>query len=139
MILKDNLKNELERINSSSNNQKVVFVSGKFNIIHPGHLRLFNFARSCGDFLVIGLLDDSFPEVVIDHNSRKEALSGLEAVDAVVTIDINDLDQCLNILKPYAVVKGAEYTKHRGTLCFYSKRRKGTPPLAAGRSCEYLV
>ena len=108
--MKDNLENELERINSGSNNQKVVFVSGKFNIIHPGHLRLLNFARSCGDFSCHWPLDDSFPEVVIDHNSRKEALCGLEAVDAVVTIDIGELEQCLNILKPYAVVKGAEYT-----------------------------
>ena len=32
---------------------RVVFVSGNFNIIHPGHLRLLNFAAECGDFLIV--------------------------------------------------------------------------------------
>ncbi len=106
----ENLKIELNRIKSDSKYKKIVFVSGKFNIIHPGHLRLLNFARSCGDYLIIGLLDDSYPEVVIDQKSRKEALHGLEAVDEVVVIDVQELGLCLEILQPYAVVKGAEYT-----------------------------
>lgn len=29
---------------------KIVFVSGNFNIVHPGHLRLLRFAAECGDF-----------------------------------------------------------------------------------------
>ena len=70
----ENLKRKLEKIKFDCKNKRIVFVSGKFNIIHPGHLRLLNFARSCGDFLVIGLLDDSYPEIVIDQKSRKEAL-----------------------------------------------------------------
>jgi phosphopantetheine adenylyltransferase len=34
--------------------KRVVFVSGNFNIVHPGHLRLLQFAADCGDFLVVG-------------------------------------------------------------------------------------
>ena len=35
---------------------RIAFVSGKFNIIHPGHLRLFRFAADNADFLVVGAL-----------------------------------------------------------------------------------
>ena len=35
--------------------KRVVFVSGSFNIVHPGHLRLLNFAADCGDLLVVGV------------------------------------------------------------------------------------
>ena len=38
--------------------KKKVFVSGHFNIIHPGHLRLLRFAKDCGDYLIVGVESD---------------------------------------------------------------------------------
>ncbi len=38
---------------------QIVFVSGNFNVLHPGHLRLLRFAKECGDFLVAGVQDDA--------------------------------------------------------------------------------
>ena len=38
---------------------KLVFVSGRYNVLHPGHVRLFQFARECGDRLVVGVESDS--------------------------------------------------------------------------------
>ena len=37
---------------------KTIFVSGNFNIIHPGHLRLLKFAKELGDKLIIGVHSD---------------------------------------------------------------------------------
>jgi cytidyltransferase-like protein len=37
---------------------RIVFVSGNFNIVHPGHLRLLNFAAERGEFLVVGVIED---------------------------------------------------------------------------------
>ena len=37
---------------------KTVFVSGHFNILHPGHLRLLRFAKECGEHLIIGVESD---------------------------------------------------------------------------------
>ncbi|SVC50440.1 uncharacterized protein METZ01_LOCUS303294, partial [marine metagenome] len=49
------MSRELEDIKASiSNNLRVSFVSGKFNVIHPGHIRLFRFAREISDYLVVG-------------------------------------------------------------------------------------
>ena len=40
--------------------KRIVFVSGNFNTVHPGHLRLLRFAAECGDFLVVGVAVASF-------------------------------------------------------------------------------
>ena len=37
---------------------KKVFISGTFNVLHPGHLRLFRFAKECGDYLIVGVESD---------------------------------------------------------------------------------
>ncbi|SVB93813.1 uncharacterized protein METZ01_LOCUS246667, partial [marine metagenome] len=37
---------------------RTVLVSGKFEVLHPGHLRLFRFAHELGDRLIVGVLSD---------------------------------------------------------------------------------
>ncbi|NQU63052.1 MAG: adenylyltransferase/cytidyltransferase family protein [SAR324 cluster bacterium] len=37
---------------------KTVLVSGSFNVLHPGHLRLLRFAKECGDRLIVGVYSD---------------------------------------------------------------------------------
>ena len=44
-------------VTHAARGQRVVFVSGNFNIVHPGHLRLLRFAKECGDYLVVGVHD----------------------------------------------------------------------------------
>ena len=41
---------------------KTVFVSGNFNVIHPGHQRLLKFAKGLGDKLIVGILPDKHIE-----------------------------------------------------------------------------
>ena len=98
-------------VNYRAGGGRVIFVSGNFNIIHPGHLRLINFARTCGDFLVIGLFKDTEPGVVLPAEIREESLLSLEAVSEVVHLTQVELVGFLGMLKPYAVVKGKEQEK----------------------------
>ena len=37
---------------------KKVFISGNFNILHPGHIRLFKFAKEIGAYLIVGVFCD---------------------------------------------------------------------------------
>jgi len=37
---------------------KTVFVSGHFNVLHPGHLRLLRFAKEYGDRLIVAVQSD---------------------------------------------------------------------------------
>ena len=91
--------------------EKVIFVSGKFNIVHPGHLRLLNFAKTCGDKLIVGLLSDESDGVVVGIEDRKAAVESLEAVNEVVVTPPGGLSDLLNLLKPDVVVKGREYAR----------------------------
>ena len=86
--------------------EKVIFVSGKFNIVHLGHLRLLNFAKTCGDKLIVGLLSDESDGVVVGIEDRKAAVESLEAVNEVVVTPPGGLSDLLNLLKPDVVVKG---------------------------------
>lgn len=96
-------------------NNKIVFVSGNFNIIHPGHLRLLNFARTCGDKLVVALFSDTEPGVVVPLSLRAESVRGLAAVDEVINITHDELSKVLILLKPHAVVKGKEHESGENT------------------------
>lgn len=87
----------------------VVFVSGNFNIIHPGHIRLLSFARSCGDILVVGLFADGSSETLLHYEDRRIALEALEAVSEVVKLDPDELTYCLSVMRPHVVVKGKEH------------------------------
>ncbi len=90
-------------------NQKLVFVAGNFNIVHPGHLRLINFAKSCGELLVVGLFTDDSPGVIVGFDDRREGLMSLESVDQVVNLGPNDLLDFINALRPEVMVKGKEH------------------------------
>ncbi len=90
--------------------QRTVFVSGNFNILHPGHLRLFRFARECGDRLIVGLESDRIADrsAHIPQNLRLEGLQSISLIDEVIIID-EPITQLLLRLRPDIVVKGKEH------------------------------
>lgn len=109
---------------------RIVFVSGNFNILHPGHLRLINFAAECGDYLVIGVNKNGLPGVYIDENIRAESLNSLNGVNSVIILK-DGLESFLLELKPSIIVKGKEHegkfnpeseiiSHYGGTLIFSS-------------------
>jgi len=89
--------------------KRIVFVSGNFNIIHPGHLRLVSFAKSCGDVLAVGLYTDDGAGVMVGYEDRKASLLALEAVNEVFALDPEQLLACVGALRPHTVVKGREH------------------------------
>ena len=88
--------------------RRVVFVSGNFNIVHPGHLRLLQFAAECGDFLVVGLNPDSTAGVTVPASMR---LEGVQAIGIVnYAFMLSEAPQFfIERLKPEVVVKGKEF------------------------------
>ena len=62
---------------------RTVFVSGFFNILHPGHLRLLRFASELGERLVVGVLPDGRASdvVTVGQGSRFEEIQSLRMVD----------------------------------------------------------
>lgn len=88
---------------------KKVFVSGNFNILHPGHLRLLKFAKESGDYLMVGVTANSLGEnSLLDETFRLEAVQATSFVDEAFLLN-EDVNTYLQRLKPDIVVKGKEH------------------------------
>ena len=88
--------------------KKIVLVHGNFNIVHPGHLRLLHFAKSCGEILVVGLLKNN-PGSFVDYKDREATLKAIDCVDFVEKVDSDSLDNLIRQVKPTILVKGKEH------------------------------
>ncbi len=88
--------------------KRIVFVSGNFNIIHPGHMRLLRFAADCGDFLVVGITGDVSSAVKIPADLRLEGVRAISFVGHAFIMD-EAVKVFIEKLKPAVVVKGKEY------------------------------
>ncbi|HEB87167.1 MAG TPA: ADP-heptose synthase [Gammaproteobacteria bacterium] len=90
--------------------QRVVFISGNFNVLHPGHLRLLRFAKECGDRLIVGVVSDRITGKaahVPDH-LRLEGIQSNSFVDEAFIMD-EPAAQAIARLRPDVVVKGKEH------------------------------
>lgn len=98
---------------------RIVLTNGCFDILHIGHVRLLNYAKSLGSELIVGLnSDESIKRIkginrpINNQNYRCEMLYNLISVDKVI---IFDEDNCVNLLKkicPDIYVKGGDYNIH---------------------------
>lgn len=94
---------------------KTVFVNGTFDIIHLGHLALFNYAKSLGDFLLVAIDSDKrVKQLKGNHrpiNSEYERKTLLENLKAIDQVQIFDTDQeLIDIVSTCdLMVKGSDY------------------------------
>ncbi len=93
---------------------KISFVSGNFNVLHPGHLRLLKFAAEIGDFLVVGINRDSTAGVTVPGEERLANVLSLSIVNHAVLLD-QDANSFIARLKPEIVVKGKEFESRANT------------------------
>lgn len=89
--------------------KKIVFISGHFNIIHPGHLRLFKFAKKIGDYLIVGVESNKIAKhyAHIPESLRIESVKNIKLVDEV--IKINSVIEVIKKIKPHFIIKGKEH------------------------------
>ena len=89
---------------------KSVFVSGIFNVLHPGHVRLLRFASSLGDELVVGVLSDGLAgdAATLPEKQRIEAVESLRMVTRAFVVH-DSVEAAITSLQPSTVVKGREH------------------------------
>jgi rfaE bifunctional protein kinase chain/domain len=87
-----------------------VFVSGHFNILHNGHIRLLQFAKECGDYLIVAVESDKIAgnASYINEKYRFESLKFNNLVDEVILAN-EPIVELVSKLKPDIIVKGKEY------------------------------
>jgi rfaE bifunctional protein nucleotidyltransferase chain/domain len=96
--------------------QVVVWTNGCFDLVHVGHIRMLQAARSLGDLLIVGLNSDASvrrlkgpPRPFVSATERAEILCALACVDYVVIFDENTPVAALARLQPDIHCKGADY------------------------------
>lgn len=111
-------RNELvdQRACWRSAGKQVVFTNGCYDILHPGHVRLLERARSLGDVLILALNTDASvrrakgPTRPFFNESSRAALAlQLQAVDAVVLFDEDTPRELIAAVLPDVLVKGADW------------------------------
>ncbi len=98
-------------------NQRVVFTNGCYDILHPGHIRLLERARSLGDVLILGLNTDASVQRLkgpgrpfFSERQRIRLALQLEAVDAVTLFDEPTPRELIAAILPDVLVKGADWS-----------------------------
>lgn len=96
--------------------KKVVFTNGCFDILHVGHVKYLQIAKSFGDILIVGLnSDESVSRLkgptrpVNIAEDRAYILAALEAVDFVVPFSEDTPHNLIKMIKPDVLVKGGDY------------------------------
>lgn len=108
--------------NQTRNTKKVVAISGGFDPIHIGHVRLLEAGKKLGDYLVVILNNDNWLQdkkgfVFMPEFERKEILEALACVDAVLITKhlLGDSDKTvvreLKELKPNIFANGGDAIK----------------------------
>src|SRR5476651_1375547 len=96
----------------------IVFTNGVFDLLHPGHLRYLQHARSLGDALIVGVNSDRSVRAnkgpgrpVNTEDDRAEVLAALACVDAVVIFDEDTPHSLIAAVQPDILVKGADWAE----------------------------
>ncbi len=131
-----------------ADSRTVVFTNGCYDLLHPGHIRLLEQARSLGDVLILALNSDASvarmkgpSRPIIPQEERAELAAALAAVDAVVLFDEDTPRELIAQVLPDILVKGADWSH------FIAGReeveaaggRVLTLPLEAGHSSSRLI
>lgn len=100
-----------------SRGKKIVFTNGCFDLLHVGHVKYLQKARSFGDILVLGLNSDASikrlkgeKRPLIAEEERAHILAALDCIDFVVVFDEDTPLNLIESLKPSILVKGGDYT-----------------------------
>jgi len=96
----------------------IVFTNGVFDLLHPGHVRYLQHARSLGDLLIVGVNSDRSVRAnkgaerpITPEAERIEILEALQSVDGAVVFDEETPYELIRALQPDILVKGADWAE----------------------------
>jgi rfaE bifunctional protein nucleotidyltransferase chain/domain len=100
--------------------ERGVFTNGCFDLLHLGHVRYLQEARALGDFLILGLNDDTGVRLlkglgrpIVPEAERAAILAALSCIDYVTIFNEPTAGPLVALLQPAVYVKGADYASAR--------------------------
>ncbi|MGJ0316792.1 D-glycero-beta-D-manno-heptose-7-phosphate kinase [Aliarcobacter cryaerophilus] len=110
----DEIKTLASKLHSQG--KKIVFTNGCFDILHVGHVKYLEVAKSYGDVLILGLNADSSvrklkgpTRPINTQDDRAYILASLESVDYVIIFEEETPYELIKLIKPHVLVKGGDY------------------------------
>ena len=101
-----------------SASQTIAFTNGVLDLLHPGHVRYLQHARSLGDLLIVGVNSDRSVRAnkgaerpITPEAERIEILEALQSVDGAVVFDEETPYELIRALQPDILVKGADWAE----------------------------
>jgi len=98
--------------------KKLVFTNGCFDLLHAGHIKLIEKAKSCGDYLIVALNSNASVRRIkgprrplVTLNDRMRVVAALESVDFVTWFSEDTPLKAIKLIKPDVLVKGGDWTK----------------------------
>lgn len=98
--------------------KKIVFTNGCFDLLHYGHIKYLEDAKSKGDILVVAINSDASvrrikgeKRPIVNEKERLRLIAALESVDYVVIFKEDTPFKVIKLLKPDILVKGADWHK----------------------------
>lgn len=117
LVPREELAERLSRLRSCAPATRIVLANGCFDLLHVGHVRYLEDARSRGSLLVVALNDDASvrrlkgpPRPLVPLAERAELVAALRAVDWVTSFAEDDLAATLELLRPHVHAKGTDYS-----------------------------
>lgn len=117
---------DIESLSSKVNDakkegKKIVLCHGHFNVIHPGHMRFFQFAKQVGDIVIASVchgseLDPTNQQSFYLQDERAAGVANLELVDYVVKPEANNPINVIATLSPNIYLKGREHEKRQNEI-----------------------
>ena len=96
--------------------KKIIFTNGCFDLIHSGHIKYLEAAKSFGDILIVGINSDRSTanlkgsnRPINTQNDRAYIIAALEVVDYVVIFDEDTPYNLIQAIVPNVLVKGGDY------------------------------
>ena len=127
----------------------VVFTNGCFDLLHAGHVKLLERAKSCGDLLVVGINGDRSVRALkgptrplVAQRDRALLLAALESVDYVTVFNELTPQRLVARLQPHVLIKGADWSASEIVGRETVQRRGGRVvrfPLVRGYSTTQLI
>ena len=111
-------RNEIKSLVSDlkQRGEKIVFTNGCFDLLHVGHIKYLEKAKSYGDILIVGINSDKSVKAIKGkdrpinaESDRAYILASIEVVDYVVIFNENTPYDLIKVIKPDTLVKGGDY------------------------------
>ena len=129
---------------------QIVFTNGCFDLMHVGHTRYLQAAKSLGDLLVVGVNSDASvrslakasDRPIVPESQRAEVVAALRCVDYVIIFSESDPSRLIAAIQPDVLVKGGDWPLEKIIGRDLVEARGGlvtTIPLVPGLSTTALL